>query len=481
LISHGVQTGDVTRNGAVVWARADRPARMFVQVSPTGRFDHGVRTVRGPLLLPGSDFTGRVELQGLPGGREIPYRVVLADPDGHRADGDSQIGRLRTAPDRARDVSFLWSGDQAGQGWGRNPDLGGFPIFSAMLRQDPDFFLHSGDSIYADGPITGDVTLPDGRIYRNVLEEAKTHVAQTLDDYRGAYRYNLGDAKMQAFLAAVPVISQWDDHEVRNNWFPGQLLEDDRYTEKNADVLAVRAFQAWSEFQPVSRTTANRHQIYRKLSYGPLLDVFVVDMRTYRDANSPDRQPGAIAPDGGILGTEQARWLVQALAASRATWKIIQSDMPIGLVVPDGTTNIEAIAQGDSGVPLGREAQIAWILREIKRRKIRNTVWLTADVHYTAAHHYDPARAAFTDFDPFWEFVSGPMHAGAFGPNALDATFGPRQAFVAAPPRANTSPLEGSQFFGEVQIDGHSRALTVHLRDLAGASLWSTTLADATR
>ncbi len=237
-------------------------------------------------------------------------------------------------------------------------------------------------------------------------------------------------------------------------------------------------FQAWSEYQPVSRTTAGRHQVYRKISYGPLLDVFVVDMRTYRDRNSPGTQAGAIGPDGGILGTEQARWLVRSLATSKATWKIIQSDMPIGLVVPDGTSNIEAIAQATRG-PAGPGGADRWILQQIKRRKIRNTVWLTADVHYTAAHHYDPARAAFKDFDPFWEFVSGPMHAGAFGPNALDGTFGPRQVFVAAPPRANTSPLEGSQFFGEVQIDGHSRDLTVHLRDIAGAGLWSTTLKNA--
>ena len=477
LFTHGVQAGDVTANHAVIWARADRAARMYVQTSPTGRFDPWakVRTVRGPLLLPGSDFTGRVELEGLPAGRDIPYRVVLVDPDSHCADGDYLDGHLRTAPRDHRDVRFLWSGDQSGQGWGRNPDIGGFPIYRAMLARDPDFFLHSGDTIYADGPITGDVALPDGRIYRNLLEDAKTHVAETLDDFRGAYKYNLGDDAMQAFLAGVPMVNQWDDHEVHNNWYPGQILDDVRYTEKDVDVLKDRAYRAWTEFQPVARRTVNNGQVFRKISYGPLLDVFVIDMRSYRDANSTDQQPGAAAPDGGILGTEQARWLVRELAASRATWKVIQSDMPIGLVVPDGT-NIEAVAQGDAGVPLGRERQIAWILQQIKRRKIRNTVWLTADVHYTAAHRYDPTKAAFTDFDPFWEFVSGPLHAGAFGPNALDATFGPQQVFVAAPPRANASPLEGYQFFGEVQIDGDSRALTVFLRDLTGASLWSTTL-----
>jgi alkaline phosphatase D len=110
------------------------------------------------------------------------------------------------------------------------------------------------------------------------------------------------------------------------------------------------------------------------------------------------------------------------------------------------------------------------------RHRVSGIVLLTADVHYTAAHHYDPARAAFDDFTPFWEFVSGPANAGAFGPNALDGTFGPTAAFVHAPPVANTSPLDGFQHFGEVSIDGHSRELTVHLRDMAGASLWSTTL-----
>lgn len=81
------------------------------------------------------------------------------------------------------------------------------------------------------------------------------------------------------------------------------------------------------------------------------------------------------------------------------------------------------------------------------------------------------------DFTPFWEFVSGPANAGAFGPNTLDATFGPSAVFVHAPPAANTSPLDPAyQHFGEVEIDAHSQALSVRLRDGSGAVLWSTTL-----
>ncbi len=170
-------------------------------------------------------------------------------------------------------------------------------------------------------------------------------------------------------------------------------------------------------------------------------------------------------------------------ARSKATWKVIASDMPIGLGVPDGKDGQgrpqwEAVANGD-GPALGREIEIAQLLSFIKRERIRNTVWLTADVHYTAAHLYHPNRAQFQDFEPFWEFVSGPLNAGTFGPNPLDNTFGPEIKYMKAPAngQVNLPPTAGLQFFGEVQIDAKTAQMTVQLRDLTGASLWETTLA----
>ena len=112
------------------------------------------------------------------------------------------------------------------------------------------------------------------------------------------------------------------------------------------------------------------------------------------------------------------------------------------------------------------------MLSAFKRHRVRNVVWLTADVHYCAAHHYDPARAAFTDFDPFWEFVAGPLDAGTFGPNELDATFGPEVVFSKAADHPNQSPRGGNQFFGHVDIAADGR-LTVSLRNSAGSVLWS--------
>lgn len=471
----GVQTGDVTTTSGLVWVRSDRPARMIVETSATGSFRRS-RRWHGPLLGAGTDFTGTTALRGLPPGEQVHYRVTLADPDDPRRTGEPVTGTFRTAPARRRQgVRFVWSGDIAGQGWGINPDIGGYRAYEGMRRLDPDFFLCSGDTVYADGPLQPSVTLPDGRVWRNLMTEEKSKVAETLGEYRGTFRYNLLDENVRRFNAQVPVIAQWDDHEVRNNWYPGQILDDARYTEKDVDVLARRSMRAFAEYFPIGTLSPGRPggRVHRVVRHGPLLDVFVLDMRSFRNANSPGRQ----ADDAeGILGAEQLAWLKRELSRSRAVWKVIASDMPLGLVVPDGATDFEAVAQGDPGAPLGRELQVAELLRYIKHRRITGTVWLTADVHYTSAQHYAPERAAFKDFAPFWEFVSGPLAAGGFPANALDATFGPERVFVRAPERANVSPMESEQYFGEVEIDGGSGELTVRLRTGSGAVLFGRTL-----
>ncbi len=130
-----------------------------------------------------------------------------------------------------------------------------------------------------------------------------------------------------------------------------------------------------------------------------------------------------------------------------------------------------ASANADDGPPLGRELEIAGLLAFIKREDSRNVHWITADVHYPATHRYDPAHAAFSDFTPFYEFVSGPLCAGGFGPNALDRTFGPQIVFQKAPSRIDLSPLEGSCHFGHVKIDGRTGLMTVTHRGAAGGIL----------
>ena len=104
----------------------------------------------------------------------------------------------------------------------------------------------------------------------------------------------------------------------------------------------------------------------------------------------------------------------------------------------------------------GREFEIADVLSFIRRNAVRNIVWLTADVHYTAAHYYDPDKARFGDFDPFWEFASGPLNSGTFGPNDLDDTLGPQVRYQKAPANPDKLPDTGIPPSPKTQLFGHA-------------------------
>ncbi|UPK04270.1 alkaline phosphatase D family protein [Bradyrhizobium sp. 170] len=477
IVTSGVQSGDVGADGGVVWARADRPSQMMVEVATTESFANA-RALPPIATLPESDFTAKMLLENLPAGQEIFYRVRFRDLAHTGIESEPVVGRFRTAPADRRDVSFVWGGDVAGQGWGINPDDGGMFTFATMRKHRPDFLLHSGDTVYADGPFKSEVTLPDGKVWKNFTIPEKTKVAETLDEFRAAHKYNFMDEHLRAFNAEVPVFVQWDDHDVVNNWSPSKELPA-AYKERNITLLAARAARAFHEMYPMRESITEPGRVYRILNYGPHLDVFMLDERSYRGPNGPNQQ-ASYGPESYFLGPEQLAWLKRGLMNSRATWKVIASDMPLSIIVYDDARNkkgSEAVAQGD-GPPRGRELEIADLLRFIKASGVVNTVWLTADVHYAAAHYYNPDKAQFSEFDPFWEFVAGPLHAGTFGPNNLDNTFGPELKFIKAPGPGNQNlpPSAGMQFFGHVRIDGASGQMTVTLRDRADVALWSTTL-----
>ena len=471
----GIMSGEVTDESAVIWGRCDTAARMVVQWDTDLNFKNP-RSVLGPEANLLSDYTARCILRGLPSGSKIHYQVTFENSAGT---SDPQVGQLTTPDDGTRDVFFAWSGDTAGQGFGINLEWGGMKIYSAIEKLAPDFFVHSGDMIYADNPIQPELTLQDGSIWKNITTEAKSKPAASLDDFRGNYLYNLLDQNVLAFHRSVPLIASWDDHETTNNWYPQQRLRS-RKDRDNYDALefarqlADRARQAFFEYTPLLPQASGQRRIYRKLSRGPLLDLFVLDLRSYRGPNSPNKQ-SELNSQSAILGSEQLAWLKHSLRTSTATWKVLCSDMPLAISVGDsmeGKNLFEAVANADPGAPLGRELEMADLLGFMKQAQITNTVWLTADVHYAAAHYYDPKRAAIPEsFLPFWEFVAGPLHSGSFGPNALDGTFGPEVKFLFAPPPGSKLPLAPSdarQSFGTVRVDAKSKRLTVELRGLSG-------------
>ena len=466
----GVATGDVTDGQAIVWSRCDRPARLIVEYSTTASFADPRRIV-GPAALEATDFTARVDLTDLPPGQRISYRASFQDLSDLRRFSEPIAGSFQTparGPATGRGVSFVFSGDCVGQGWGIDVSRGGMRLYETMRRLQPDVFIHLGDTIYADQPLKSEVVLDDGSTWRNLVTEAKSQPAQTLEDFRGCHRYNLQDEHMRRFNAEVSQVALWDDHEVRDNWWPSQVLAADAPSaEKSVALLAARAKRAFLDYLPLRIDPVESERVYRAWRHGPLLEIFALDMRSYRGPNSANRQTAG-GEEAAILGDAQVAWLQRALAASPATWKLIASDMPLGLVVPDGPGRFDAVANRDPGAPLGRELEIARLLAFIKERRIRNVVWITADVHYCAAHRYAPDSAGFTNFDPFWEFVGGPLHAGTFGPNELDRTFGPEVKFAGIPPgmKPNRPPSEPYQFFGSGRIDPRTRVLTVKLHNV---------------
>jgi alkaline phosphatase D len=468
IVTHGVQSGDVSTDSGMVWARADRPARMLIEAATTDSFKD-ICHASFVDALPETDFTAKALIEDLPAGQQIFYRLRFQDLSAAQAISEPIIGQFRTAPTDRRSISFVWSGDTAGQGWGIDPARGGMRTYATMLRSRPDFFVHCGDSIYADCTVPAQQKLPNGEIWRNIVTEEKSRVATTLADYRGNYKYNLLDANLRDFNAAVPIFAQWDNHEVMEDWWPGEAFDRRGYGVKSALLLAARASRAFHEYMPLRYTPSEPGRVYRKISYGPLLDLFLLDMRSYRGPNEGQSET-QYGPNTQLLGPAQLAWFKRALTRSTATWKVIASDTPLGTII--------AHSPG-SRMPVGRGIEIADLLSFIRRAGVRNTIWITADLHYTAAHYFDPNNAAFQDFEPFWEFVSGPIHAGTWTPCALDRTFGPRIVFQSAASHEqgdNLAPCFGLQFFGHMAIDGQTGTLTVTLKDVRDRALWTTSI-----
>jgi alkaline phosphatase D len=138
----------------------------------------------------------------------------------------------------------------------------------------------------------------------------------------------------------------------------------------------------------------------------------------------------------------------------------------------DGFANVD-------GPPSGRERELVRLFAAMKRRGVKNVVWLTADVHYAAAHRFDPARAqaGAKELDPFWEFVAGPLHATQFPRKPVDDTFGPEVVYASADHKTIGTPADpATQSFGLIRIDGATKTLTVTLVGGHGKILYLTAL-----
>ena len=143
LITHGIQSGDVFCDSGMVWARADRPARMLIEAATTDSFKEICHTAFVD-ALPETDFTAKALIENMPPGQDIFYRLRFQDLSFSAATGEPMVGHFRTAPADGRSISFVWSGDTAGQGWGIDPSRGGMRTYATMLKKRPIFSFIAG-------------------------------------------------------------------------------------------------------------------------------------------------------------------------------------------------------------------------------------------------------------------------------------------------------------------------------------------------
>jgi alkaline phosphatase D len=311
-LSLGYVAGDVTEDAAVVWVRAEPGSNVELHYGMDQ--DLSDFAVVGPLPVePEDDYCARFHLQKLPAATVCYYRAAVVG----KAPGP--IARFVSAPgvEDDRRVVFCFSADT-------RESYKPFTVMHALRAQRPDFFLHLGDTIYAD----------------------RNGTATTLTEFWAKYRNNRDDAATQALHSETSVYVTWDDHEVADNYLPGH-------------ALAPVGHKAFLDYWPIRRDPQEPKKIYRSFRWGKALELFILDVRQYRD-------PGL----GTMLGKAQKEWLLSALAKSSAVFKFIAT-----AVTMDG---------GGRDRWDGYRKERSEILRFINATKIPGVVFLSADLHYAA-------------------------------------------------------------------------------------------------
>jgi alkaline phosphatase D len=413
-ISHGVASGEVTNRSAVLWARASAPSILKYEITEDASFRKRP-VVKIAKAVRENDLATQVKVDGLKPDTTYHYRV---EPlfGSYQAEGT-----FKTAPaeNDEKPLTLVWGGDTGGQG-----NIPPFKSFSSMADLNPDFFLFSGDTIYAD----------------NATPAVPNPPSKTLEDFRAKYKENRTDPNLRRLLQSTSTYAIWDDHEVTND-FSGP-----------SETLTPTGFKAFTDYWPILKERTDSAKLYHKYSWGNTLDLIVLNNRGYRDPNTL-----ADSAEKTMLGKEQLEWLKKELKESDAKIKLVATSVPISIPTGkpnhrDGWANADNIDPND---PTGYEHEFKQISDFILQNKIKNVNFVTTDVHFADMIQYDPDHNGKVDYR---ELVSGPIGAVTIQPPTLDPTFGPQRLYA-----------EGGFFnFGVLKVDPKQQQITVEIRDENG-------------
>ncbi len=413
---HGVASGDPLPDGVILWTRVTPDVDGLTTVAWRVATDPAMTNVvqSGETTTDAArDYTVKVDVRGLQPGTTYYY-------DFGAQGARSLTGRTRTAPagaaDHLRFAVVSCSNYAAGyfNAYGRIAD-----------RADLDAVFHLGDYLYEYAP----------GVYGGTRAMEPAAELLRLDDYRIRHSLHKLDPDARRAHQQHPFIAVWDDHEVANDAYKDGAENHQPDTEGPWSARKAAALQAYFEWMPIRQLPQHDTQIYRKLSYGDLADVFMIDTRL----QARDKQ---LAPKGGnlfgavdttawfdpgrtLLGAEQFDWLTTGLAASKARWKVIGNQVmmmnlaPHPVLPPTQTfTNLDSW----DGYP----AERARLFEFIKRQGVQNLVVATGDIHSSWAGDLPPSP--FVGYNPATgagslgvEMVTTSITAKTFGEAVYEA------------------------------------------------------------
>ncbi|MCJ9719943.1 alkaline phosphatase D family protein [Agrobacterium sp. SHOUNA12C] len=383
--SLGVAASDPLPDGFVIWTRlAPQPLQPRGGMSPEavdvrwevaedesfGRIARSGETVVRPELA----HSVHVEIDGLKPGRTYWYRFHIRSVD--LTSVASAIGMARTAPAasalpaRLRIVS---AGCQSfSHGW--------YDAWRHISHEvDIDAIFHYGDYIYEGGKTRFAITDANGQ------PADRQHVGGEcygLDDYRRRYAQYKSDSDLQTAHASAACIVSFDDHEVDNDY--ASVYDKDGTPPEIFALRRFAAMQAWYEHMPVCKAQfphPSGLQMYRRLDYGGLMCMHVLDTRSYRNdqlcekaySKNCRRDDG---PETSILGPQQETWLYDGLV-NHARWNFIAQQVRVMPLMNSSTSEALPLLDQWSGYCASR----ARLVDAISARSLTNVVTASGDAH----------------------------------------------------------------------------------------------------
>ncbi|MFJ9914011.1 alkaline phosphatase D family protein [Actinacidiphila glaucinigra] len=395
---HGVASGDPLPDGVLLWTRLT-PVPEAVPGSGLGpaaevgwtvardRAFTSVVATGTATATAASDHTVKADVRGLQPATDYWFRFTAGGVT-------SPAGRTRTAPAENATADRLRFGVVSCANW----EAGYFSSYRHLAaRGDLDAWLHLGDYLYeyATGGYAARGTV--------VRPHAPAHEIVTAADYRIRHGRYKTDADLQALHAAAPVVAIWDDHEFANDAWSGGAENHTEGAEGAWTARVAAAKQAYFEWMPVRPSIAGT--TYRRLRFGRLADLSLLDLRSFRSQQASIGSGSVDDPDRTITGRAQLDWLKAGLKASDTTWRLIGNSVMIspvafgalpghllaplaellGLPAEGLAVNVD---QWDGYTDDRRE-----ILAHLRDNGIRNTVFLTGDIHMAWANDV-PVKAA---------------------------------------------------------------------------------------